>query len=162
MRIIFLIIISMLLSSCFTNLNDFQEMSRNERSEFVCVRDDGYKEHYRYQTDVQSKVDNSLNVLSRGYRVHKSCRNVAVKTPGKVSCTTIGIYTDCKQKSNTTYEKRCTETPVSIDATLERSNLDKLERLLQSAKKSTSKSYNDCYYKIKSMSAERAFNYYDK
>jgi len=151
MRIIFLLLLSSLLSGCFTNLNDFQEMSRNERSEFVCVRDDGYKERYRYQADIQSKVDDSSNTLSRGYRVHKSCRNVAVKTPGKVSCTTFGMYTDCKQKSNTTYEKRCTETPVSIDAALERSNLEKFERLLKSAKKSTNKSYNDCYYKIKSM-----------
>ncbi len=77
-----------------------------------------------------------------------ACRTVKVEKPGTVSCTSNGvgnsINTDCRQNTNTTYENVCTETPVSIDANLERENLEASKNMVVRAKIEKNNLYNRC------------------
>ena len=143
----------------------FQKMPSNERAHYVCSKDSYYKRLSNDESIYEAKIDDISSTLSRGYRVHKSCINVKVERPGAVSCTSNGvgtsINTDCKQNSNTTYENVCTETPVSIDANLERGNLEASKNMVVRAKIEKNNVYDRCYSLAETMPAEQAFNYYN-
>ena len=99
--------------------------------------------------------------------MHKSCRTVKVEKPGTVSCTSNGaggsyINTDCRQSTNITYENVCTETPVSIDANLERGNLVASKDMVIKTKIEKNNAYSRCYSLVEPMTAEQAFSYYKK
>jgi hypothetical protein len=149
-----------------TTVSSFQKMPSYERAQYVCSRDSDYKRLSNDESIHEAKIDEINSVLSRGYRVHKACRTVKVEKPGTVSCTSNGvgnsINTDCRQNTNTTYENVCTETPVSIDANLERGNLEASKNMVVRAKIEKNDVYNRCYSLIEPMSAEQAFNYYKR
>lgn len=149
-----------------TSLKDFQKMDTSARAQFVCSRDSSYNQFRRLESNYQSKINDTNNVLSRGYRIHKSCKTVRIDSPGSISCASYGSYsnrnTNCTQETKTSYEDVCTESPVSIDANLEKENIEKYEELMKKTKTNKNAVYNDCYSKIKPMSAEQAFQYYDK
>ena len=144
----------------------FQKMPSNERAHYVCSRDSYYKRLSNDESIHEAKIDDISSVLSRGYRVHKSCRTVKVEKPGIVSCISnsvgISINTDCKQNTNTTYENVCTENPVSIDANLERGNLEASKNMVVRAKIEKNNVHNRCYSLVEPMSAEQAFSYYKR
>lgn len=159
--VIFASIISM--CGCAT-VDTFQKMNSYERAQYVCSRDSYYERLRNDETSQEARINDISSALARGYRVHKSCQTVKVEKPGTVSCTSNGvgarINTDCKQNTNTTYENVCTETPVSIDANLERGNLKVSRDLMERAKIEKNKIYNLCYSLVEPMSAEQAFSYY--
>lgn len=149
-----------------TTVSSFQKMPSYERAQYVCSRDSDYKRLSNDESIHEAKIDEINSVLSRGYRVHKACRTVKVEKPGTVSCTSNGVgnsvNTDCRQNTNTTYENVCTETPVSIDANLERGNLEASKNIVVRAKIEKNNVYNHCYSLVEPMSAEQAFNYYKR
>jgi len=147
-------------------VSSFQKMPSYERAQYVCSRDSDYERLSNDESIHEAKIDEIRSVLSRGYRVHKACRTVKVEKPGTVSCTSNGvgnsINTDCRQNTNTTYENVCTETPVSIDANLERGNLEASKNMVVRAKIEKNNVYNRCYSLVEPMSAEQAFSYYKR
>lgn len=149
-----------------TTVSTFQKMPSNERAHYVCSRDSYYKRLSNDESIHEAKIDDISSTLSRGYRVHKSCRTVKVERPGTVSCTSNGvgtsINTDCKQNTNTTYENVCTETPVSIDANLERGNLVASKDMVIKTKIEKNNVYSRCYSLVEPMTAEQAFSYYKR
>ncbi|CAH1904167.1 conserved hypothetical protein [Candidatus Nitrotoga sp. HW29] len=149
-----------------TTVSSFQKMPSYERAQYVCSRDSNYKRLSNDESIHEAKIDEINSVLSRGYRVHKACKTVKVEKPGTVSCTSnsVGnaVNTDCKQNTKTTYENVCTETPVAIDASLERENLEASKNMVVRAKIEKNNVYNRCYSLVEPMSAEQAFNYYEK
>ncbi len=149
-----------------TTVSSFQKMPSYERAQYVCSRDSDYKRLSNDESIHEAKIDEINSVLSRGYRVHKACRTVKVEKPGTVSCTSNGVgnsvNTDCRQNTNTTYENVCTETPVSIDANLERGNLEASKNMVIRAKIEKNNVYNRCYSLVEPMSAEQAFNFYKR
>lgn len=158
---------AILVSICgCATVSSFQKMSSYERAQYVCSRDSDYKRLSNDESIHEAKIDEINSVLSRGYRVHKACKTIKVEKPGAVSCTSNGVgnsvNTDCRQKTNTTYENDCTETPVAIDANLERGNLEASKNMVVRAKIEKNNVYNHCYSLVEPMSAEQAFSYYNR
>ena len=158
---------AILVSICgCATVSSFQKMPSPERAQYVCSRDSDYKRLNNDESIHEAKIDEINSVLSRGYRVHKACKTVKIDKPGTVSCTSNGvgssINNDCRQKTNTTFENDCTETPVAIDANLERGNLEASKNMVVRAKIEMNNVYNRCYSLVEPMSAEQAFSYYNR
>jgi hypothetical protein len=155
-----------LISMCgCATVDTFQKMNSSERAHYVCSRDKYYERLSNDELSQQARIDDISSTLARGYRVHKSCRTVKVEKPGTVSCTSHdagGTYTntDCRQNTKITYENVCTETPVAIDANLEKENLKVSRDLMERAMIEKNNIYSLCYSMIEPMSAEQAFSYY--
>jgi len=161
----FAVIVASIISMCgCATVDTFQKMNSAERAHYVCSRDNIYERLNNDELSQRARIDDISSTLARGYRVHKSCRTVKVEKPGTVSCKSsdAGAYTntDCRQKTNTTYENVCTETPVSIDSNLEKENLKVSRDLMERAMIEKNNIYSLCYSMIEPMSAEQAFSYY--
>jgi len=161
----FAVIVASIISMCgCATVDTFQKMNSAERAHYVCSRDTYYERLNNDELSQRARIDDISSTLARGYRVHKSCRTVKVEKPGTVSCTSssagANTNTDCRQNTNITYENVCTETPVSIDANLERGNLKVSRDLMERAMIEKNNVYSHCYSLIEPMSAEQAFSYY--
>ncbi|MFZ1546208.1 MAG: hypothetical protein WAT12_03795 [Candidatus Nitrotoga sp.] len=161
----FAVIFASIISMCgCATVDTFQKMNSSERAHYVCSRDKFYESLSNEELKQQARIDDISSTLARGYRVHKSCKTVKVEKPGTVSCKSSGegayTNTDCRQKTNTTYENVCTETPVSIDANLERGNLKVSRDMMEKARIEKNNVYSQCYSFVEPMSAEQAFSYY--
>ena len=106
------------------------------------------------------KIEEIDFVLARGYRLHRSCKEVPIVKPGNISCSTYGRNTDCYQSSTTLYKEVCEDKPVPISYELEKSNKDKYSSLMDSALIEENKLYKKCYSLVLPMTAEEAYSYY--
>ena len=158
----FIISAALLVSGC-TSLKDFQRMDANTRAQFVCDRDTLVNQHKDVVSDLQSKIDNTMQALERGYRIHTSCRTVFISQPD-VKCTSVekdGKKTSsCEQITRIVRKEVCDEIPVSIDADLEKEHLQQYRGELEKAKIEQSTAYYGCHSRIHPMSAEESFNYF--
>lgn len=159
-----LLITIFLFSGC-TSLKDFQKMDANSRADFICSRDREFKRYRHLEADYQSKIDDVLQSLERGYRVHSSCHTVFIDQP-EVKCTTVEQNsiktTHCEQISRTISKEVCSEHPVAIDTDLEQENLERYRAELEASRIHKNSAYYNCYSKVQPMSAEEAFMVYDQ
>lgn len=159
-----ILITAILISGC-TSLNDLRNMSSTERTDFVCQRDKQYKNITRTINASADKISEINNAIYQGYRVHKSCQLVAKQVPsGYTSCNTTsygyGLNTDCYQTTTTKYDNVCHETPVPINFENEQANLNTLKNSISKNSQNRLIIYSTCANKISEMSPEEAYIYY--
>ncbi len=147
-------------------LEDLQKMSTAERADYLCLNDSSVKEYQNKKNGYNSIVNQINQDLTRGYKIHRSCRNVSVQTSTSVHCNSYNssgsIQTDCQQNPNTEEHQECTETPVSIDTALEKQKLIQYTAMANVAEKQVLQLYDLCYEKTILMSPEEAYQFYKK
>ena len=148
-----------LLGGCAKTLEDFQEMSSQERTRYVC-------EEHREVRKLSSRTDDALQlmreseeVVQRGYRVHKSCKKIPYFTEENCSFSEEGVLT-CKKKKE--YETVCEEVPVAIDADLEKEKLRSHERDYEEYGRLLREKVTQCRDHVQDLGAEEAFDYYQR
>ena len=90
----FAVIFASITSMCgCATVDTFQKMNSYERAQYVCSRDSYYERLRNDESSQEARIDDISSALTRGYRVHKSCKTVKVEKPGTVSCTSNGVGT---------------------------------------------------------------------
>ena len=152
---------------CSATLGDFYGMSRFKRADLVCSQSKNAREQkskinqFAYELQkTQLDIDQKKQLLERGYRVHRYCRDI----PNQID-------PNCKDKddcANQTYTQICEETPVPINYAYEEKKLNQLENSLASARYSLDEaeavweiSYTECNAKVQELSVQESFSYYE-
>jgi len=156
------ILIGLSLTGCVT-VDTFRKMNPHERAVMVCQSQNEYKYLSQRKDTLDEMISDSEISLARGYRVHVNCYDVEV--PGKTTTTCVKNYWGavvCQENTEKEVKKQCTETPVSINPDLERDNISSWARSRDEIAINLQRIYSKCYTEIKDLSAEEAFNYYQK
>jgi hypothetical protein len=156
------IFVAVILFSGCTTLTDFQKMGNWQRANFVCSEHAGIKQLESNAAWYQEEANKIQAVLSTGYRVHESCQKVKVERPGTTDCITYGPLTTCTPTTITTYENQCTQTPVPINYQEERAKYDQFLSASQSALNQRKQLYSECHDRVRKMSPEEAYGYYER
>ena len=152
---------------CSATLGDFYGMSRFKRADLVCSQSKNAREQkskinqFAYELQkTQLDIDQKKQLLERGYRVHRYCRDI----PNQID-------PNCEDKAdctNQTYTQICEETPVPINYAYEEKKLNQLENSLASARYSLDEaeavweiSYKECSAKAQDLSVQESFSYYE-
>jgi hypothetical protein len=147
------------LSGC-TTVDGFRNMAPDVRAQRVCDRRIANQDYVQQARDLQDKLSDAQASLSRGYRVHRQCQQVQVYGDPSVTCSKLGNYTNCQQFTPSSSERRCTETPVSINPELEKSNIQQWSQSIASLKETGSQEWQSCYRVVIKMSPEEAYKWY--
>ena len=173
---IVIVLLSFFLSSCM-NLKDFQNMSAESRADLICSRNPTVIESIKNENIYDSAINQTSMDLSRGYKVFTQCREVKIQTPKSIYCNSntnvrgsyntpyqanLDTTTQCEQNNSTSYEQHCTDTPVQIDADLEKEKLVQYQFLKEKATKTKNDAYNTCYRKSIILTPEEAFKAYSQ
>jgi hypothetical protein len=141
-------------------------MTLDERVYKVCSKDSRITRSNKMLVLAKKRVHNIKQSLERGYKIHQSCKQIAIEVPDYFTCGYNGIkgLSACKRSgyTKTEYRTDCTEMPVSIDVSLERSQLLKYQKVLDTAIALNTVLKEKCHSKIGLMSAKEAFEYYEK
>lgn len=148
-----------LLAGC-TTVQDFQNMTADQRANAVCQRQRGLQDLYQQKQGLESRVSDAQAALTRGYRIHTQCQQVKVYGNATTTCSTMGNYTDCQTFRPESYETKCTETPVSLNFELEKSNVGSWQRAIESLDARLKSEWQRCYQSIYNLPPEEAFKYY--
>ena len=97
MKRFFLIFGIFFISGCTATLEDFQEMSSYERTEYVCKNHREIKNLSSNKNSAYQAIEKTTEVIARGYRIHESCKDVPV--PSTESCYYIGDTLHCTQSN---------------------------------------------------------------
>ncbi len=181
----YLIILSifpvLILVGCAATLEDFQGMSKYERTQYVC---ENHREVRRLDSDLDSleiDIKDTQKALRQGYRVHQSCKTVLVPdtqectttqsaspgTAGTVSITTsitasVTTTGTIKCKNKTKEKRICDDIPVAIDGNLEKEKLAGYQDSYDYYRDELSYIYEECEADVQNLSAEGAFRYYER
>jgi hypothetical protein len=143
-----------------TTVKTFQKMSPDQRATAVCEKQDHIIESVQKKKALEASIADSTQALSRGYRIHQQCQEVKVYGQATMSCSTLGNNTSCSEYRPESYEKRCTEVPVSLSPELERSNISQWSQALQFLNQKLISDWSRCYDFIYKMPPEEAYEYY--
>jgi len=144
-------VVFLILSGC-ASLSDFQKMNVSQRANYTCNDHDGIESLERSARQNRKLASEIQTVMTRGYRVHKSCKRVRVDRP------TGDPIKDALRVP--VYHKECTERPVSIDYEGEKSKYNGYLMAAQRASQQQADLFAECYQRVRSMSAEQAYEYY--
>ncbi len=153
---------------CALTLEDFYGMSRYKRAELVCGQSDNarHKKSEISQLDdeyreVQVEISRKEQLLEKGFRIHRQCRKVQVKSDS--NCVE---NNECVEK---TYVEDCVETPIPINYDYEERKLEELRAALSSinfllteSKADWELAYNNCYERAQSLSVKESYEYYEQ
>ena len=149
--------VGLLLGGCAATLEEFQQMSAYQRAQYVC---DSHQ-HIRFletqMNSANSAVEEVRTVIARGYRLHKSCKEVLV--PDKETCFLLEEKLICEQK--TTYKTVCEETPVAIDGDLEKGKLRRYKKEHYQLQDKLDVAIEECLNRVNGMDAASAYEYYE-
>ena len=152
----------LLLAAGCTTVETFREMSPDQRAQAVCNKQSRIVELKKEKDALEGNINNAQKALARGYRIHKQCRKEKVYGPLKRSCVTKDGVSICTETRNESYEDRCTEIPVPINAEAERTNIAQWSAELKPIKEQYRANWDRCYNWAVNLSAEDAFNNYAK
>lgn len=138
-----------------TTIDDFRRYSPEQRAQLVCERDTTIRaqdmrlaEWHRLHAQTQAALD-------RGYLVHQQCRRVATATTEV--CETQGNRRVCKTKEEEP-RRACEDTPVPLDAALERSKLAAYAENIVRGTQERDQAWQRCFEGVLPLSPEAAFN----
>lgn len=158
-----LLLHSLAFLGCATTAEDFQKMSLTERQSAVCYGSDAFEERKERLSYYEEEIPKRQRVLSRGYRIHTTCRTVAEEqtkicsaktSTGKMMCDGI--------PAPKTYRNECTETPVDIDPQYEQEVLDEYSRAYSALSASHSAFTQECFARVAEMPPQAAYIYYSE
>ncbi|MCY4324556.1 MAG: hypothetical protein OXC81_00825 [Betaproteobacteria bacterium] len=167
-------VLAALLSGC-VSVDDFRKMTPYERSHFVCSR---HREVRGLDGEIDALLANISEIeetLQRGYRVHRSCKQVPV-TESTTSKKTVKSKCRPHKKNKDTmiceeeeilvedprqeYHTVCDETPVAIDAAFEQEKLRGYRWELDDVAAIRDEVYSACVMQVDQMNAEEAYDFY--
>jgi hypothetical protein len=156
---VFTLLLVLTLSACAT-LDDFRKMSPTERARLVCERKNDIQQLSAEQRQLAGAIQSSQMDLGRGYKVHTQCRPVKVYGPVTTTCKKVGNVTECTEFRPEAYEKRCIETPVSLNPDLERQNIQAWSSAQIQVSQSLQEAWRKCMDFVERLSPEEAFRQY--
>jgi len=147
------------LTACVT-VQDFRNMTADERAVKVCDQRSDIK---ALQTDVLSleqSMASSSQALRRGYHVFTDCEEYEVQTGTRTECKTLDYGVECEERILWETRSRCSDTPVPVDAALERSNLNVWQEELAATRAILDSEYQDCFDLVLELTPEEAYQRY--
>ena len=152
---------------CTATLEDFYGMSRYKRADIVCSESEIARERKSKISQlgnefrkIQLNVDQKKELLERGYRIHRYCRQIPIQ-----------IEPNCEDNDDCAvqgYTQSCEETPVAINYDYEEKKLQQLEDSLDLTKYSLNAAevvwelaYAECHKKVQALSVQESFRYYE-
>ena len=165
MKSLFLTTLVLLLGAC-ASLDDFQNMSPDERARKVCESSSSYGQRARSLRQLNDQIADKEYALARGYRVYEQCQVIPITVPGNaVDCSnaTGEALATCQKRNTpptTVLRNVCTEVQVPIDYRYESSAVADLQMSRESLLEQHEQSTYTCEAKIRSLSAERAYLLY--
>jgi len=159
-----LLLNSLAFLGCATTAEDFQKMSLTERQAAVCYGSDAFEQRKERLSYYEEEIPKRQRILSRGYRIHTSCRQVAVEQPKNCvsTKTSMGKSACAGMQPLKTYKNECTDTPVSIDAQYEQQELDEYHRTYSALSLSHSELTQKCFSRVADMPPQAAYIYYSE
>ena len=158
------LLITQVLLGCATTKEDFQNMSLTERQAAVCYGSNAFEQRKDRLSYYEEEIPKRQRVLSRGYRIHTSCVQVAVEQPKNCISTKTSMAKNlCEgMRARKTYKNECTETPVSIDPQYEQQVLDEYRQSYSDLSSSHSELTQRCFSRVSEMPPEAAYIYYSE
>ncbi|WP_157288207.1 hypothetical protein [Uliginosibacterium gangwonense] len=150
----------LVLTSCVT-LDDFKQMSAQQRAETVCSKQQVLRNIDSKIAALQNSIDGSRNALARGYRVPRECHEIEIPGDTKITnCTKTENQVQCVETRPKRYKTECTETPVAMDSAQEKENIRGWSAEIDSLRFQRKDKYQQCYNQIYPLSPEEAYKYY--
>lgn len=153
-------ILFLLLSAC-ASVGQFRNMSAQQRAQMVCGTDPKLKNYHQQYYQLQVAINSGRNVLTQGYRTHKSCSWVQVpSSTSSTMCRSTLFGVDCTTTSLPRADYQCSETPVAIDANLEQQKIHQFLTAQQNIQNVYRKQWNACVQKVQKMPIKQAYDLY--
>lgn len=146
-------------AGCVT-LQDFEDMSAEERAIKVCDQRTDLKALRNDSYTLEQAIADSSQALRRGYRVLSECQDYEVQTGTRTECKTLEYGVECEERVLFETRQRCTDTRVPINAALERSNLSVWQEELEITRATLARETQACFDHVVSLTAEEAFRLY--
>jgi|GEM_PF-2240247 len=147
------------ITGCVT-LQDFHNMSAEERAVKVCDQRADLKALRKDTYNLEQAIADSSQALRRGYRVLSECEEYEVQTGTRTECKTLEYGVECEERILWETRHRCTDMRVPIDAALERSNLSVWQEELEVARATLARETQACFDHVVTLTAEEAFRLY--
>jgi hypothetical protein len=160
------IMLSLLILSACTTIEDFQAMSPDERAETVCSATSASRQRSSSLANLSNQIQMKEQLLATGYRVYEDCQVVPVVVPARTAdCSgKTGSDLDSCQNSNmparTEYRRLCRELPVPIDYNYESSVLRDLRMTREDQLEIHDQQTYVCVAKARSLPATDAYILY--
>lgn len=150
-----------------TTVQDFRKMTPDERATRVCNRKPHIMRLVSQRESLQASVQSAREALSRGYRIHKQCKQVKVYGDTTTTCTEKETFSGsgqrsmvCKESKPESFVEECNETPVSINPDNERLNIQGWLLDLEELQERFAREWDECYQYIRSLSPDEAYKHY--
>jgi len=153
--------IGLLISSCTSLEEKFQNMSHQDRAEYICSRDRDVSLNRADKNRNENSVNKLNRIISRGYRIHNDCNKITVEY-GTATCTTntYGDNSTTKCTRPTKKETVCVESPVPIDYENERAKMAGFTKSMLAASEKYDRLYKKCYLQVEPLNSESAYNFF--
>lgn len=159
-------VLTFLLVSACTTLEDFQAMSPEERAEKVCSATAASRQRKWALNSLNDEISARQQLLATGYRVYEHCRIVAVTVPAR-SADCGGLSGEelaaCQSKTvpaSTENRRVCEAVPVPIDYQYEASVLRNLQMNREQQLAIDDEQAYVCVGRARSLSADEAYSKY--
>lgn len=149
-----------ILSGCAATLEDFQEMSASERTDYVCERHREVKYLTKKVNENYDAITDTEAAIGRGYRLHESCKEVTIIRPDVQECHVVKDELKCVEKDEKETQTVCEDIPVAIDGELEERKLRRYERDYDDFSAQLDRQIAACRAEVKRLGADAAFDYY--
>ena len=114
-----IILASTLLTGC-ASIEDFRKMTPDERANMVCEADSRLRQLRKEKDLLTQSIQSSQEALSRGYRLHRECKNIEVYGDSTTVCKETRGKTICKEHRPVSTRTECNDIPVAIDSELDK------------------------------------------
>ena len=159
-----------LLSACSSTMpqEEFLQLSPQAQAQVVCTESDAAERRVAEMQKMERTAYEQQALLDKGYRTHRSCRNVKQKTSeSKQDCggatgielQTCNIANSFGGVSYSTQE--CVETPIPIDYDYERNVLNRLETSVGLAQAAHKQNTEACLMRAYGASAKTQYMYHE-
>ncbi len=150
-----------------TTVQDFRKMTPDERANLVCNKKSHITRLASQKESLQASIQSAREALSRGYRIHKQCKQVKTYGNTVTTCTEKETFPGSSQRSMVCTESRpesfveeCNETPVSINPDNERLNIQGWLLDLEELQERFAREWDECDQYIRSLSPDDAYKHY--
>lgn len=160
-----IIVASIFITGCGSSLKDFQKMTASERSVKTCNNDHVVEHHRDRERKYSSEINSLETLLMNGYKTVQNCSTTVIDDRNTYLHTGYSIRntTDVPKDPKKRIIKKCRNqivplTGYAVQKYEERKN--ELLPLLKDARDRKQSSFDSCFKKIRTLSAEEAFGYY--
>lgn len=151
-----------LISGCAT-VDDYRNLSPNQRADKACRNRPEFNSMASQKKQYDSSILSIQSDLSRGYKVHTQCRQIEVAGDTSTSCNTSYFgnngYTNCTETRPKEVRQVCQETPVPINAELEKGKLTQMQEGAREIDSKLRSMWGACIKHVSSLSSEQAFEF---